>query len=131
MSCDSDAALWSVHPIVGAVVGRHAGVNMMKKRVCGLVLGGLVMMVFDGCASPQERRLKQAREHAFISYWPATTQGQGQGLRLAVKDNIDMKGRVTSAGSEFVAKNSPPAVRDAPCLALGGNGMCGSWAKRT
>ena len=96
--------------------GGMLGANMMKKRVCGLVLGALVMMVFDGCASPQERRLKHAREHAFISYWPASAQGQE--LRLAVKDNIDMKGRVTSAGSEFVAKNSPPAVRDAPCLAL-------------
>jgi len=39
-------------------------------------------------------------------------------LRLAVKDLIDMKGVVTSAGSEFLAKNSPPARRDAKCLAI-------------
>ncbi len=91
-------------------------VNMIKKRLCGLVLGCLVLVVFDGCVSPQERRLKHAREHAFISHWPAPAQSQG--LRLAVKDNIDMKGRVTSAGSEYLAKNSPPAVRDAACLAL-------------
>ncbi|OYW73192.1 MAG: amidase [Verrucomicrobia bacterium 12-59-8] len=86
---------------------------MMKKSLCGIILGGLVLL-FNGCASPQQRSLRRAREHAFISYWPA----QSQGMRLAVKDNIDMSGRVTSAGSEYVAKNSPPAVRDAPCLAL-------------
>lgn len=89
---------------------------MMKKRVCGLVFCCLVLIVLDGCASPQERRLKHAREHAFISYWPAPAQSHG--LRLAVKDNIDMKGRVTSAGSEYLAKNNPSAVRDAACLAL-------------
>ena len=37
---------------------------------------------------------------------------------LAVKDNIDMKGVVTTAGSEYVAKTSPPATRDAECLAI-------------
>ncbi|MDI1314547.1 amidase [Prosthecobacter sp.] len=87
---------------------------MIKKRLGDLLLGGVVMMVFVGCASPQQRRLRHARENAFISYWPA----QGQGLRLAVKDNIDMKGRVTSAGSEYLAKHNPPAARDAACLAL-------------
>ncbi|RYD48326.1 MAG: amidase [Verrucomicrobiaceae bacterium] len=43
---------------------------------------------------------------------------QGPGLKLAVKDLIDMKGEVTSAGSEFLARNSPPAKRDAACLAI-------------
>ncbi|OYW27378.1 MAG: amidase, partial [Chthoniobacter sp. 12-60-6] len=89
---------------------------MMKKRLCGMVAGGLVLIVFNGCVSPQQRRLQHAREHAFISHWPAPAEHQG--LRLAVKDNIDMKGRVTSAGSEYVAKHSPPAAHDAPCLAL-------------
>jgi amidase len=87
-------------------------VNMMKIRFCGMVLGGLFVIVFNGCATQQER----AREHAFISYWPASAHGHG--LRLAVKDNIDMQGRVTSAGSEYIAKHSPPATRDAVCLAL-------------
>lgn len=39
-------------------------------------------------------------------------------MRLAVKDLIDMKGVVTTAGSEFVAKTRPPASRDAACLAI-------------
>src|SRR5690348_8248559 len=38
-------------------------------------------------------------------------------LTLAVKDNIDMQGVVTTAGSQYLAKNSLPASHDAPCLA--------------
>jgi Asp-tRNA(Asn)/Glu-tRNA(Gln) amidotransferase A subunit family amidase len=38
-------------------------------------------------------------------------------LKLAVKDNMDVKGEVTSAGSEYLAKHNPPAEKDAPCLA--------------
>ncbi|MGB8168578.1 MAG: amidase [Chthoniobacteraceae bacterium] len=55
-------------------------------------------------------------DHAFISYWPP--EENSKGLRLAVKDLIDMQGQVTTAGSEFLAKNSPPAKRDAACLAI-------------
>lgn len=93
---------------------------MMKKRLCGMarwVLGGLIMtLVLIGCASSQQRQAKRAREHAFIAYWPPPKGSEG--LRLAVKDNIDMRGRVTSAGSEYLAKHNAPAKRDAPCLAL-------------
>jgi amidase len=37
---------------------------------------------------------------------------------LAVKDNIDMEGVVTTAGSELFAKTRPPAKKDAACLAI-------------
>lgn len=73
-------------------------------------------VLLTGCLSSEQRQLKRSREHAFISYW--SPPAGSQGLRLAVKDNIDMKGRVTSAGSEYLAKNNAPASRDAPCLAL-------------
>lgn len=64
----------------------------------------------------REDRDRRRLDYAFIHYWP---QPEGsKGLRLAVKDNIDMQGVVTSAGSEYLARNSPPATRDAPCLAL-------------
>ena len=56
------------------------------------------------------------KKRAFVVYWPPprrTTE-----LRLAVKDNIDMRGEVTSAGSEYLAKNSRPAAKDASCLAI-------------
>ncbi len=87
------------------------GRSCMRHLLWLLVLGCL-----SACSSLQQRQLKHARENAFISYWPAPADSEG--LRLAVKDNIDMKGRVTSAGSEYLAKTNPPATRDAPCLAL-------------
>ncbi len=55
-------------------------------------------------------------DRAFIAYFPAP-RGDTR-LKLAVKDNIDMKGLVTSVGSEHLYKNDPPAKRDAPCLAI-------------
>ena len=80
-----------------------------KRILSGLLLAGSI----SGCASSTRR---SSRDHAFIHYWPPPENSGG--LRLAVKDNIDMEGFVTSAGSEYLAKNNPPAARDAPCLAL-------------
>jgi amidase len=37
---------------------------------------------------------------------------------VAVKDNIDVKGLVTSAGSEYISKTAAPAAKDADCLAI-------------
>src|SRR4030095_4807602 len=39
-------------------------------------------------------------------------------LRLAVKDNIDVQGVVTTAGSGYLASRGQPADKDAPCLAI-------------
>jgi amidase len=39
-------------------------------------------------------------------------------LRLAVKDLIDIKGIVTTAGFEYIAETSPPATSDAACLMI-------------
>jgi Asp-tRNA(Asn)/Glu-tRNA(Gln) amidotransferase A subunit family amidase len=71
---------------------------------------------FNGCSTPVRRPASATRDHAFIAYWPPAENSKG--LRLAVKDLIDMEGVVTSAGSEFLAKNSMPAKRDAKCLAI-------------
>lgn len=76
----------------------------------------LLVACFSSCTPSQERQANQARAHAFIAYWPPPAGSSG--LRLAVKDNIDMHGVITSAGSEYLAKNNAPAKRDAPCLAL-------------
>ena len=75
---------------------------------------------FDGCAllPGQEKRSPQPHDHAFIAYWPPSENVTPPPLKLAVKDNIDMKGFVTSAGSEYLAKNRPPASRDAECLSI-------------
>jgi amidase len=42
---------------------------------------------------------------------------RGPGVRLAVKDLIDMEGEQTTAGCRAVARRAAPALRDAACLA--------------
>jgi amidase len=92
----------------------------MKNLRCVLaqcVLPGLLLMsFFSACSTPQKRLANRSRDHAFIVYWPPSENSKQ--LRLAVKDLIDMKGVVTTAGSEYVAKTSPPASQDAKCLEL-------------
>src|ERR1700723_3073381 len=41
----------------------------------------------------------------------------GPGVRLAVKDLIDMEGEPTTAGCRAVAERALPAAQDAACLA--------------
>jgi amidase len=78
----------------------------------GLLLTGYL----NGCSVLPSHWQYGSRDHAFIDYWPAPRESKQ--LRLAVKDNIDMKGVVTSAGSEYVLEHNPPAARDAACLAI-------------
>ncbi len=54
--------------------------------------------------------------HAFIKYTPPP-QGDTN-LRLAVKDLIDMKGEVTSAGSKLLYEQGKRATKDAACLRI-------------
>ncbi|HKD86997.1 MAG TPA: amidase [Streptosporangiaceae bacterium] len=49
----------------------------------------------------------------FITRLPA----DGNGVRLAVKDLIDLAGLPTTAGSAALEKTAAPADRDAPCMA--------------
>ncbi len=56
------------------------------------------------------------RAHAFIVYWPPPKNSRK--LRLAVKDIIDVKGVVTTAGSAYFKRHNPPATEDAACLAI-------------
>jgi len=72
----------------------------------------LLITCFSDCAIP---RGHTEHDRAFIDYWPSKDKKQ---LRLAIKDNIDMKGVVTTAGSEYVAKTSQAASRDAQCLKI-------------
>src|SRR6516165_4824945 len=80
------------------------------------IRAGLVLMMFlCGCTAHQEQALRGIRRSGFISYWPPPENSRGP--RVAVKDLIDVKGEVTTAGSKYLAKHSPPAERDAACLA--------------
>lgn len=82
----------------------------------GVLPGLLLIHCFSACSALEKRRTDRARAHAFIAYWPPAAESAG--LRLAIKDNIDMKGVVTTVGSEYLAKNRPPATKDAACLKL-------------
>ena len=76
----------------------------------------LLVNLFSGCSTLQKRQADRPRDHAFIAYWPPPKEGRP--LRLAVKDLIDMKGVVTTAGSEYLARTYPPAKHDAKCLEI-------------
>ncbi len=80
----------------------------------GLVLASLVLC--SGCSILPPFNKVRPGNHAFIDYWPPDPNRKG--LRLAVKDNIDMKGIVTTAGSGFFLQTHKPAKKDAPCLAI-------------
>jgi len=79
-------------------------------------VGFLAASWLSGCAIPPTHPASVTRDRAFIDYWPPPVNDKQ--LALAVKDNIDMKGVVTTAGSQYVAQTSPPASSDAACLAI-------------
>jgi len=79
-----------------------------------IVLAALVLC--SGCSILPPFNKKLPGNRAFIDYWPPDPNRKE--LRLAVKDNIDMKGVVTTAGSEIFSETHKPAEKDAPCLAI-------------
>jgi amidase len=52
-----------------------------------------------------------------MSTWILKEDSNGAGLRVGVKDLIDVAGLPTTAGSRAVADRAVPAATDAPCLA--------------
>jgi amidase len=76
----------------------------------------LFALLLNGCTIPERRTAAGNHHHDFTAYWPIPAKDNE--LCLAVKDNIDVKGVVTTAGSEYVARTSLPAIRDAACLAI-------------
>jgi amidase len=86
-------------------------------RCCAAQAVWLVLItLFSGCVTPFNHEASVTRNDAFIDYRPAP-KGSND-VRLAVKDNIDLKGVVTTAGSEYFEKHGQPAVRDAACMAI-------------
>ena len=84
-----------------------------------VLTGVLLISCLDGCSILPTRPVAGPYDHAFIDYWPSPKNSRrSTPLSLAIKDNIDLKGVVTTAGSEYVAKTSAPASRDADCLAI-------------
>ncbi len=79
------------------------------------LLGIASIALLSGCSLLPSLHPPLPGNRAFITYWPATNSTQ---LKLAVKDNIDMAGVVTTAGSERFARAAKPALKDASCLAI-------------
>ena len=83
-------------------------------RVPILLCGLLLPFCFHGCALPFGSKESVTRDHAFITYSPIA-QNPGK-IRLAVKDIIDLKGTVTTAGSQYLDEKARPAERDAKLM---------------
>ena len=81
-----------------------------------LLWAPLLSLCFHSCSLPLKGPpASVTRDHAYIKYWPPAAEAKK--VRLAVKDLIDMKGEVTTAGSKYLADTAAPAARDAACLA--------------
>ncbi len=89
----------------------------MIRHAARCLLPGLISMgLVSSCTTSLLDRADHSSERAFIKYWPPAKNDTG--LRLAVKDLIDVKGVVTSAGSRYIATTSAPAAQDAACLRI-------------
>jgi amidase len=85
--------------------------------VCKSFLLGLASIaLLSGCSLLPRFHARLPGNRAFIAYWPPAENSQQ--LKLAVKDNIDVQGVVTTAGSELLARTRAPAEKDASCLAI-------------
>ncbi len=78
-------------------------------------LGLASVALLSGCSLLPSVQPSLSGNRAFIAYWPPGNTNQ---LRLAVKDNIDVKGVVTTAGSKRLDRAGVPATKDASCLAI-------------
>jgi amidase len=101
---------------VTLIVRARAGENHCAVVFRSLLWAPLLSLCFHGCSFPVKGPgASPTRDNAYIKYWPA--ESETKKLRLAVKDVIDMKGEVTTAGSKYLADTRSPAARDAACLA--------------
>ena len=92
----------------------------MKKYGCFVCKSFLLCLtsiaLLSGCSLLPSVHPRLSGNRAFIAYWPPA--GNTNQLRLAVKDNIDVKGVVTTAGSKRLDRAGVPAEKDASCLAI-------------
>jgi amidase len=73
--------------------------------------------VVCGCSTPGPQRARLLGDNVFITKLDPPSVYPGA-LRLAVKDNIDVAGVITTAGSKHFAEGGKPAVKDAACLSI-------------
>ena len=82
-------------------------------KTLSIVLAALVL--FSGCSAVPGFGNKLSGNRAFIKYWAPDPNSKE--LRLAIKDNIDLEGVITTAGSQYFLITHQPAEQDASCLA--------------
>jgi amidase len=80
-----------------------------------LVLAPLLFVT--GCSMLTEMNARRPGGKVFITPLESDFPGHDL-LKLAVKDNIDLAGIVTTAGSKHLAVNGKPATKDAACMAI-------------
>src|SRR5256714_319870 len=92
-------------------------VETFKSRIIRTILPAIfVVSGLSGCSAVPLFTKHLPGDRAFIKQFPAETTHSR--LRLAIKDNIDMKGVVTTAGSNFFVLTHQPAKADAACLGI-------------
>lgn len=88
---------------------------MRKSALFGSVLA-LAAWPLAGCVQLSQWNARLPGSRSIIT--PMQCEQKGKRLRLAIKDNIDVAGVVTSGGSKYLAEHSKPAEKDAPCVAI-------------
>jgi amidase len=101
------SAITSFFPRLGAL--NYADIRAISVAI--FVVSGL-----SGCSAVPLFTKHLPGDRAFIKQFPA--EPNGNRLRLAIKDNIDVKGIVTTVGSNFFLLTHQPAKADAACLAI-------------
>ena len=95
---------------------RNADLASGRRHAWRQSILGALFIILSACSTLQTHPAAATRDRAFITYWAPPANSEQ--LRLAIKDLIDMKGVVTTAGSEYLANTRPPALHDAKCLRL-------------
>jgi len=86
-----------------------------KSFILGLASIASIALL-GGCSLLPSVHPRLSGNRAFIAYWPPV--GNSNQLKLAVKDNIDVEGVVTTAGSKRLDRAGVPAEKDASCLTI-------------
>jgi len=68
-------------------------------EIRSILVALLIVSLLSGCSAVPLFTKHLPGDRSFIKQWPA--EADSKRLRLAIKDNIDMKGVVTTAGSNF------------------------------
>src|SRR6187402_395920 len=81
------------------------------------IIATILIFSLNGCSTVGPHRARILGEDIFITELDPPPAPPGT-IRLAVKDNIDVAGVITTAGSKHFALEGKPAEKDAECLSI-------------